>query len=105
MNEVDLNVGELDDEKVKMLLTCLHNIETLKLRKLTLEGIERISGAINRASQPVIILGFFHQFMAQTTFGKEHKIDRIIFFFCDHRFSLKHQPFASKLAVWLPLQP
>jgi len=53
MKQLDLDVSELDDENAKVLSTCLHNVEMLKIRNLTLDGLRRICDAINRASKPV----------------------------------------------------
>jgi len=53
MKEVELNISELDDNKTDIFSTCLHNIETLKLRKMTAEGTQRVSAAIILANKPV----------------------------------------------------
>jgi len=53
MKEVELDVSEFDDDKAAILSNCLQNIETLKLRELTLDGTQRICRAINHASKPV----------------------------------------------------
>jgi len=54
IKEVDLDVSALDTKAAEMFSSFLPNIEMLKLRKITSQGMQAISDAINHASKPVI---------------------------------------------------
>jgi len=50
-----LNNNKLDEDRVAILSTCLHNIEVLNIKacQLTTREIENISAAIGSLPQPV----------------------------------------------------
>ena len=55
MKKVDLSGTNLDDEKVAILSTCIHNVEVLNVSKceLTTNGLQCIAKAIELKSAEV----------------------------------------------------
>ena len=60
MKEVDLSGHDLNDEKVTILSSCIHNVEGLNISlcKFSAVGLEKILDAIDKKTIPVIYFSF-----------------------------------------------
>ena len=63
MKEVDLSGHVLNDEKVAILSSCIHNVEGLNIgsSKISAGGLKKILDAVDKKTIPVIYFSFLSQ--------------------------------------------